>query len=194
MFRVTILRLLLAGNNSLLLVSSLIVLAVQGSLIAAFPDGSGSHNVYELTVAALCVWFYTMGIIAAMLRANNGYFAPIDLIFTILWFAAFIIMAVDYNHNDCAATAPPLGSCSKKHASEAFAFLAFFFSLVATVLDVLIYLQDSTPENAEDVPPPPETNVPATREEATENEDAAAAKAEIRPVPESLSKKLPDVV
>ena len=120
-------------------------------------------------------------------------------------------MAVDYNHHDCAATAPPLGSCSKKHASEAFAFFALsvttfivlrtslmhlsFFSLVATVLDVLIYLQDSSPEDDEGVPPPPETNVPATREEPTENEDAAAAnKAEIRPVPESLSKKLPDVV
>jgi hypothetical protein len=49
-FAVTLLRLVLAGNDSLLLASSLVVLAVQGSLIAAFPEGSGSHNVYELTI------------------------------------------------------------------------------------------------------------------------------------------------
>jgi hypothetical protein len=129
------------------------------------------------------------------------------------WLAAFIIMAVDYNHHDCAATAPPLGSCSKKHAGEAFAFFALlvtpfivfgtslmhlsFFSLVATVLDVLIYLQDSTPEDDEDVerPAPPETNAPATKKNPVENEDAAAAnQTEIRPVPESLSGKLPSVV
>jgi hypothetical protein len=30
------------------------------------------------------VWFYTMGIIAAMLRRNLGYFAPIDITFAIL--------------------------------------------------------------------------------------------------------------
>jgi hypothetical protein len=50
MFAVTMLRLLLAGNDALLWTSALIVCALQGSLIAAFPDGSGAHNVYELTV------------------------------------------------------------------------------------------------------------------------------------------------
>jgi hypothetical protein len=35
--------------------------------------------------AALCVWFYTMGMIAAVLRRNLGYFAPIDVTFVILF-------------------------------------------------------------------------------------------------------------
>jgi hypothetical protein len=38
-------------------------------------------------------------------------------------------MAVDYNRHDCASTAPPGGSCSKKHASEAFAFLALLVAV-----------------------------------------------------------------
>jgi hypothetical protein len=69
-----------------------------------------------------------------------------------------------------------------------------FFSLVAAVLDVMIYFQDSKPGDVEDVPAP-ESNAPAAQEKAPEGEDARAeSKAEIRPVPESLSKKLPAVV
>ena len=52
-FVVTMLRLLLVGNDALLWISALIVCAVQGSLIATFPDGSGAHNVYELTIVRL---------------------------------------------------------------------------------------------------------------------------------------------
>jgi hypothetical protein len=102
-FTITILRIVLAGNDALLWICALVVCAVQASLIAHFPDGSGAHNVYALSIvrglfrgkqksvltflaqAALCVWFYTMGIIGAFLRRNNGYFAPIDVIFAILF-------------------------------------------------------------------------------------------------------------
>ncbi len=38
-----------------------------------------------LVQAALCLWFYTLGIIAAFLRRNAGYFAPIDGVFAILF-------------------------------------------------------------------------------------------------------------
>jgi hypothetical protein len=50
MFAVTMFRLLLAGNDALLWTSALIVCAVQGSLIAGFPDSAGAHNVYALTI------------------------------------------------------------------------------------------------------------------------------------------------
>jgi hypothetical protein len=68
------------------------------------------------------------------------------------------------------------------------------FSLVAAVLDVLIYVQDSKPSDVEDVPAP-ESKPAAVREKAPEGEEArTGSNAEIRPVPESLSKKLPAVV
>lgn len=41
------------------------------------------------------------------------------------WLTAFIFSAQDYNWRDCATHAPPgRGGCSKKHANEAFIFLA----------------------------------------------------------------------
>jgi hypothetical protein len=53
MFAISVLRLVLAGNNALLWMSALIVCAVQGSLIAGFPDAAGAHNVYELTIVRI---------------------------------------------------------------------------------------------------------------------------------------------
>jgi hypothetical protein len=62
------------------------------------------------------------------------------------------------------------------------------------VLDVLIFLQDGKPEDVEDVLPP-EASATAAREKAEEGGNSAAeSKAEIRPVPDSLSKKLPETV
>jgi hypothetical protein len=63
------------------------------------------------------------------------------------------------------------------------------FSLVAAVLDVMIYLQDSKPNDVEDIPPPA-----AEKAAQSGEEPRAESKADIRPVPESLSKRLPAVV
>jgi hypothetical protein len=61
------------------------------------------------------------------------------------WLTAFIFAAQDYNESSCWANAPPLGHCTLKLTSEAFIFLAFFFTMTAFLIDTFAWRSAAVP-------------------------------------------------
>lgn len=62
--------------------------------------------------------------IAPVFKSYEGYFFPVNFIFSYLWLTSFIFSAVDWSGQLCRQG--PLGAnrCSRKRAVEAFNFIA----------------------------------------------------------------------
>jgi len=128
------LRILLALNLTMQWISSVIVLGLVTYFIHAF--GRGTHDTYDIIIAALNVWAYSFGQILPLIKSYKGYMVPMHVAFAILWLTSFILAVLDYHEQKC------LEQCSKKKALQAFAWLSFFFTLTAIPLDALLYLKE----------------------------------------------------
>jgi hypothetical protein len=74
--------------------------------------------------AALTLGFWLPSFILPFVTPAKSYYLPLNLIFSYLWLTSFIFAAQDYNESECAANAPPGGSCTLKLTNEAFIFIA----------------------------------------------------------------------
>lgn len=84
---------------------------------------------------------YLPAVALPAVRNYKGYLAPLAWILSYLWLTAFIFAVQDYEYNGgCAANSPSgVNKCSLKRTIEAFAFIAFFTSLVGTLLEARLW-------------------------------------------------------
>lgn len=116
--------------------SAVIVMGLVSYFIHKGPHSE--HIIYEEVIATMSVAFFLPAFISPFMpNILSKFVLGIDIIFSYLWLTSFIFTAQDYNwHHQCLANTPPGISCSKKKASEAFTFLAFFFTFVGIFLEV----------------------------------------------------------
>ncbi|KAF1851388.1 uncharacterized protein K460DRAFT_33951 [Cucurbitaria berberidis CBS 394.84] len=134
----TLHRPLLLANHILHWISSLIVLGISAYLIHDFRKNT--HLVYWVAIAALDVILYLPALALPVVKTYKGYLAPLAWIFSYLWLTAFIFAAQDYAGDRCLFFSPAfVDKCALKKTLAAFAFIAFFTSLVGTLLETRLY-------------------------------------------------------
>jgi len=121
------------ANHWLHWISSLIVLGISGYFIHNY--NHSTHLVYWVVIAAIDVIVYLPALFLPVIPSYKGYLALAAWLFSYLWLTAFIFSAQDYNFNGCARSPFGVNKCSLKRTLEAFAFLAFFTSLVGVILE-----------------------------------------------------------
>jgi hypothetical protein len=91
--------------------------------------------------AAIDTILYLPALALPAVKKYKGYLAPLAWILSYLWLTAFIFAAQDYEYNGgCAANSPTgVNKCALKRTLEAFAFIAFFTSLVGTLLEARLW-------------------------------------------------------
>ncbi|KAF2821639.1 hypothetical protein CC86DRAFT_358589 [Ophiobolus disseminans] len=127
------LRLTVAGCNAMAWISSIIVVGITGYFLKKYPHDQ--HLIFEMCISAIVLGLWLPSFVLPVLSAYKFYYALPNFIFTYLWLTAFIFSAQDYNQSQCELNAPFGGSCNLKLTSEAFIFLAFFFTLVSFAVD-----------------------------------------------------------
>ncbi|KAF9691965.1 hypothetical protein EKO04_010068 [Ascochyta lentis] len=132
-------RPLIAANHALHLISSLIVLGISAYFLNKFTHNT--HLRYWVALAAIDVFLYLFALALPALKTYKGYLAPLTWILSYLWLTAFIFAAQDYEYNGgCAVNSPRfVNKCNLKRTLEAFAFIAFFTTLVGTLLEARLW-------------------------------------------------------
>jgi len=152
------LRFAVAASNALTWISSAIVVGITGYFLNNYQRDL--HLTYQIIIAAIVLALWLPSAILPILKGYRFYYAPLNFIFSYLWLTAFIFAAEDYNRSNCALNAPFGGSCSLKLTNEAFIFLAFFFSFLATILDTYAW-KNTAVAAAEPVHPEKPATAPA---------------------------------
>jgi len=119
-------------------ISAIVVTGLVSNFLERF-SSRGVDIVYMEVIAVITMVVYLIGMIAPCLPKYGGYLAPLHLVFSYLWLTAFIFAAQDWSHNRCRNSIPRSGLCSRKHAIEAFNFLAFFFILCNLIIETLLF-------------------------------------------------------
>ncbi|RFU77098.1 hypothetical protein TARUN_5143 [Trichoderma arundinaceum] len=125
-------------------ISAIIVTGLVGNFLERFSN-RGVDIVYmeviltSMRQAVITMVVYLVGMIAPCLPKYGGHLAPLHLIFSYLWLTAFIFAAQDWSHHRCRNSLPRAGLCGRKHAIEAFNFLAFFFILCNLIIEGLLF-------------------------------------------------------
>jgi len=83
----------------------------------------------------LALWLPSF--ILPFLKSYRAWYFPLNWAWSYLWLTAFIFARQDYRRGNCFFNSPFGGSCSLKRSLSAFIFLAFFFTLVAAVVDLV---------------------------------------------------------
>ncbi|KAH6643007.1 hypothetical protein C7974DRAFT_303538 [Boeremia exigua] len=134
-----LLRPLLAANHVLHIISSIIVLGISAYFINEYTHNT--HLRYWVALAAIDTFLYIPALVLPLIKSYKGYLAPLAWVVSYLWLTAFIFAAQDYEYNGgCAVNSPRfVNKCSLKRTLEAFAFIAFFTSLVGTLLEARLW-------------------------------------------------------
>lgn len=153
-------RPLLAANHAVHTISSLIVLGISAYFINEYTHDTHLRYwvalvchlaprllplFHDLTTdyrqAAIDTLLYLPAVALPAVKKYKGYLAPLVWIMSYLWLTAFIFAAQDYEYNGgCAANSPRfVNKCGLKRTLEAFAFVAFFTSLVGTLLEARLW-------------------------------------------------------
>ncbi|KND89632.1 hypothetical protein TOPH_05776 [Tolypocladium ophioglossoides CBS 100239] len=93
----------------------------------------GAHVVYQEVIAVITLPLYFCAMFMPLFRSYEGYFLPVNFIFSYLWLTSFVFSASDWGGRLCRRTTLGAGRCSLKRTVEAFDFFAFFF-LVCNIL------------------------------------------------------------
>jgi len=120
-------------------VSALIVMGIVSWFINKYEVGE--HLKYEEVIACTSVVFFFPGMVFAFVKTVTWQLIPLDLIFSYLWLTAFIFAAQDYSWH----AQSNIPDASYKYSVEAFAFLAFFFTLCSAVLQGHVWLIEREP-------------------------------------------------
>ncbi|PHH87246.1 hypothetical protein CDD83_9129 [Cordyceps sp. RAO-2017] len=128
------LRFLILGSHFMIFLSSLIVTALLSYFIHT-NSFRGAHLIYQEVIATVTLAIYLFGMLLPLIDSYRGYLMPMNLILSYLWLTSFIFTAQDWGGGRCIFSPPNFGECRKKHAAEAFTFLAFFFLICNTVAE-----------------------------------------------------------
>ncbi|KAF1914132.1 hypothetical protein BDU57DRAFT_530692 [Ampelomyces quisqualis] len=133
-----LLRHAVIANHILHLSSSVIVMSIAAYFIANF--NHNTHIVYWVSIAAIDCLLYLVALSLPFLNTHTSYLALLACLFSYLWLTAFIFAAQDYEYGSCALRSPTfVDKCSVKRTLEAFAFIAFFTSLLGTLLETRLW-------------------------------------------------------
>lgn len=127
-------------------ISSVIVLGLTAYAVNHL---KGYRTVFTLVIAVLSTAFYIPSFFVACMKRNRGYIIPLDIVFYALWLSAFIFVA----QTDSTFDTDGIGcyyfvwdvtaGCKRRNAIEAFAFLAFFWTLCGLCVEIAnVYLLD----------------------------------------------------
>jgi len=130
-------RLAVGACNALTWLSSAIVVGITGYFLKKYPHDL--HLIFEIVIAAIVLGLWLPAFYVAFRKDYGYHYGPLNFIFSYLWLTSFIFAAQDYNQNSCALNAPVGGSCNLKFTSQAFIFVAFFFSFVAALIDMYVF-------------------------------------------------------
>ncbi|KAL7893853.1 hypothetical protein HDV63DRAFT_381409 [Trichoderma sp. SZMC 28014] len=131
------LRYIAFANHLMILISSIIVTGLASWFLAKF-DYRGVDIVYQEVIAVLTLGFWLVGSVLPLIGRYRGYLAPLNLVFSYLWLTSFIFSSQDWSSGKCGFGKPGQGHCSRKHAIDAFNFLAFFFLLSNTIVEGIL--------------------------------------------------------
>jgi len=117
--------------------SSVIVTGVVSYFFSRYTF-RGSHIVYQEVIAVLTIPTYLIAMVSPFFSSYEGYFLPVNFIFSYLWLTSFIFSATDWSGNLCRET--PLGTskCSLKRTVESFNFIAFFFLICNVIIEAFL--------------------------------------------------------
>ncbi|EQL03422.1 hypothetical protein G6O67_004199 [Ophiocordyceps sinensis] len=139
----TILRGLATGSHFMIFASAAIVTGLISHFLHQ-TDFRNAHLVYEEVIATTTLAFYMIAQALPFIKSYRGYLLPLNLIFSYLWLTSFIFTAQDWSMNRCLTTAPQFPSqCGKRHAVEAFTFLAFIFLVFNVIIEGLLWSSHS---------------------------------------------------
>lgn len=130
-----ILKVVLTSSHALAWISSAIVTGITGYFLNNY--GHTQHLIFEIVISALFLGLWIPSFILPFLGTYRAYYLPLNFIFSYLWLTSFVFSAQDYNTSSCWANSPATGHCTLKLTNEAFVFLAFFFTLVAFIIDIV---------------------------------------------------------
>ncbi|OAQ65522.1 hypothetical protein VFPPC_16354 [Pochonia chlamydosporia 170] len=80
-----------------------------------------SHSVPGSRGAVVTMPIYLIAMISPLFSSYEGYFLPVNFIFSYLWLTSFIFSATDWSGVLCREA--PLGKCSLKRTVESFNFI-----------------------------------------------------------------------
>jgi hypothetical protein len=124
-------------------VSSVIVTGITSYFLNNFAHDQ--HLIFQEVIAVITLGLWIPSFVFPFLSTYKNYYLPLDGIFSYLWLTSFIFAAQDYNWHSCDANSPASGHCTLKLTNEAFIFLAFFFTLVALIFEVLSWKSTTAP-------------------------------------------------
>ncbi|KAF2179473.1 hypothetical protein K469DRAFT_716268 [Zopfia rhizophila CBS 207.26] len=130
-------RTLLSISHFMAWASSAIVTGITSYFLNNFRHGQ--HLIFEEVIAVLTLAFWLPSFALPFYGTYKNVYFPLNFIFSYLWLTSFIFAAQDYNWKSCDAMSPAGGRCTLKLTNEAFIFLAFFFILVATIVETLAW-------------------------------------------------------
>ncbi|EHK41983.1 uncharacterized protein TrAtP1_011649 [Trichoderma atroviride] len=131
------LRYIAFANHLMVLISSIIVTGLASWFLAKY-DYRGVDIVYQEVIAVITLGFWLIGSVLPLIGRYRGYLAPLNLVFSYLWLTSFIFSSQDWSSGKCGFGKPGQGHCSRKHAIDAFNFLAFFFLLANTIVEGIL--------------------------------------------------------
>jgi len=121
--------------------SAVIVMGIASYFIAKYP--THEHIIYEEVIACTAVAFFLIPLFLSFVKRVTWHLTPLDLIYSFLWLTAVVFTSQDYNYNDCSVGPPSQDpSCSRKHALEAFSFLAFFMTVISMILQHMVWMDE----------------------------------------------------
>ncbi|EGR49590.1 uncharacterized protein TRIREDRAFT_121416 [Trichoderma reesei QM6a] len=131
------LRFIAFFNHLMILASSAIVTGLVSWFLDKY-DYRGVNIVYQEVIATITLGFWLVGAVLPLVGRYRGHLAPLNLIFSYLWLTSFIFSAQDWSSDKCSFGQPGEGHCSRKKAIESFNFIAFFFLLCNTLVEMLL--------------------------------------------------------
>jgi hypothetical protein len=134
-----LLRLLTLLTTWLHFTSTVIVLGISAYFIAQYSNTRNTHLIYWLTISCIDTtlllpylaypFFTPLALFTRLLQ-------PLQWVFSYLWLTTFIFASQDYDFNGTCARSPSgVDKCGLKRTLEAFAFLAFFASVLGQVIE-----------------------------------------------------------
>ncbi|KAM4056577.1 membrane-associating domain-containing protein [Hirsutella rhossiliensis] len=131
----TILRGLALANHFMIFASATIVTGLLSRFLHK-NDFRNAHLIYEEVIATITLAFYLAATALPLIKSYRGYLLPLNLIFSYLWLTSFIFTAQDWSRGKCLTAEPREHSqCRKRHAVEAFTFIAFLAKSVPRKLE-----------------------------------------------------------
>ncbi|KAL7922551.1 hypothetical protein ACQKWADRAFT_292763 [Trichoderma austrokoningii] len=131
------LRYIAFANHLMVLISSIINTGLVSWFLSKY-DYRGVDIVYQEVITVITLGFWLVASVLPLIGRYRGYLAPLNLVFSYLWLTSFIFSSQDWSSGKCGFGKPGQGHCSRKHAIDAFNFLAFFFLLSNTVVEGIL--------------------------------------------------------